>query len=115
MSADSRDADSKSAGPSAANTAGRPERTHSLTEVAAEHGIDQVSKDPVRWLTMRLNRGELRGVRFGRYWRMRDSDIDYMLDRYSNAPKPVAVAPSEPTPIVDGISLRSRRLRRATR
>jgi hypothetical protein len=93
-------------------------KTHSLAEVAAEHELDQVSKDPVRWLKMRLNRGELRGIRFGRYWRMRDSDIEYMLESYSNDCA-VKISPrremSDPTSIVDGISQRSqRRVRRAS-
>ncbi|ORV92719.1 hypothetical protein AWC11_07635 [Mycobacterium interjectum] len=58
-------------------------KSYSLAEVAAEH-LPLEIKDPVRWLAMRLNRGELRGVRLGRYWRMRQSDIDYMLSLYSN-------------------------------
>lgn len=82
-------------------------KTYSLAEVAAQHVPSEI-KDPVRWLAMRLNRGELRGVRMGRYWRMRDSDIEYMLARYSNdqpAPSPC---------IVDGLSERSqRRIRNA--
>lgn len=95
-------------------------RTYSLEEVAAEHGIDKISKDPVRWLSMRLNRGELRGVRFGRHWRMRDSDVDYMLSKYSNDSRVDRfrnmVARSEsvaqgPISITDGISARSRRRR----
>lgn len=87
-------------------------KTYSLAEVAAQHGLAEVSKDPVRWLAMRLNRGELRGVRLGRYWRMREADVEYMLERYSNDAKVV----EEPDPVasprisvVDGISARSRR------
>ncbi|OIN79996.1 hypothetical protein [Mycobacterium malmoense] len=57
--------------------------TYGLAEVAAQHLPPEI-KDPVRWLSMRLNRGELRGVRIGRYWRMRQSDIDYMVSLYSN-------------------------------
>lgn len=93
-------------------------KTHSLADVAAAHRLDEISVDPVRWLSMRLNRGELRGVRFGRYWRMRDSDIEYMLDRYSNdgrlthLPRPAVVA--EPTSITDGISARAQRRIRDT-
>ncbi|ACC42347.1 hypothetical protein MMAR_3939 [Mycobacterium marinum M] len=74
------------------------EQTFSLAEVAAEH-LPKEWKNPTRWLAERLNRGELRGVRFGRTWRMRTRDIDYMLNRYSNdgraidRPKPAATEP----------------------
>ena len=91
-------------------------KTYSLAEVAAEH-LPPEWKDPTRWLAARLNRGELRGYRVGRIWRMRDTDIDYLLERYSNddkvteTPKPVL---AEPTSIVDGISQRSQRRVRRT-
>lgn len=84
--------------------------THSLAEVAAAH-LPPEWKDAERWLSRRLNRKELRGVRFGRVWRMRDSDIDYMLSRYSNedtVTEPVAVQ-SASVSVVDGLSSRSRR------
>lgn len=95
-------------------------RTYSLAEVAAKHGLEDVSVDPVRWLSMRLNRGELRGVRFGRKWRMRDSDIQFMLERYSNDSRCEHISngveqpesgPHAPISITDGISARSRRRR----
>lgn len=79
-----------------------------MAEVAAEHLPPEI-KDPVRWLAMRLNRGELRGVRLGRYWRMRDSDIEYMLTRYSNAGTLATPKPARATSIVEGMSERSRR------
>jgi hypothetical protein len=86
--------------------------THSLAEVAAAH-LPAEWKDGRRWLASRLNRGELRGVRFGRTWRMRDADVAYMLARYSNddsqvEDKPKRVA-TEPASVVDGLSERSRR------
>ncbi|WP_145013136.1 hypothetical protein [Mycobacterium marseillense] len=82
-------------------------KTYSLAEVAAQHVPSEI-KDPVRWLAMRFNRGELRGVRMGRYWRMRDSDVEYMLARYSND------QPAPSPSIVDGLSERSqRRIRNA--
>lgn len=90
-------------------------RTYSLSEVAAAH-LPTELKDPVRWLTMRLSRGEIRGVQIGRYWRMRESDVEYMLSKYSNDAKAsgrnVALAPT-PASLADGfgISLRSRRRR----
>jgi hypothetical protein len=89
------------------------ETTYSLAEVADMHMPAEI-KNPVRWLNIRLARGELHGIRFsnrgpGSTWRMRESDIDYMLNRYSNnntQPEPVTVA--------DGLSARSRqRLRTA--
>lgn len=83
--------------------------THSLDEVAAAHLPGEW--DGRRWLAARLNRGELRGVRFGRNWRMRDSDIDYMLARYANdtdiQPEPAFEPPA--LAVIDGLSERSRR------
>jgi hypothetical protein len=89
-------------------------RTHALSEVAEAHLPDDLA-NPQRWLVERLNRGELRGVRIGRAWRMRDSDVDYMLRRYSNdqivdafeAAPPVESNP--PKSVADGLSARSRR------
>lgn len=81
-------------------------KTYSLAEVAADHLPAEI-KDPVRWLSMRLNRGELRGVRMGRYWRMRDCDVEYMLTRYSNEHA------TPPTSLADALSARSRRRLRA--
>lgn len=85
--------------------------TYSLAEVAAEH-LPAEWKNPTRWLAERLNRGELRGVRLGRVWRMRDSDVEYLLSRYSNddqvasRPKPAEV---DAICVADGLSRRSRR------
>lgn len=104
-----------SAEPSGCGASESPPRTYSLAEVVAEHGLDEVSKDPIRWLSMRLNRGELRGVRFGRVWRMRRSDIEFMLERYSNDGKAKPIAGPDPMPeptfLADGVSRRSRHLR----
>jgi hypothetical protein len=86
-------------------------RTYSLEAVAAAH-LPRELKDPVRWLSMRLNRGELRGVRLGRHWRMREADVEYMLERYSNDAKVVGEpnpVDSEHISVVDGLSTRSRR------
>jgi hypothetical protein len=94
-------------------------KTHSLEEVAAKH-LPAELKNPVRWLAMRLNRGELRGVRMGRYWRMRDADITFMLDLYSNAANVAAKPTPEPASspadsIIDGLSPRARRRVRIVR
>lgn len=72
--------------------------------------------DTVRWLSRRLNSGELRGVRFGRTWRMRPADIDFMLSKYSNDQvvdhQESEVASPQPS-FADSLSPRSRaRLRR---
>jgi hypothetical protein len=83
--------------------------TYSLNQVAAEH-LPPEWKDPERWLRVRLNRRELRGVRLGRTWRMRESDIAYMLARYSStevAP-PQATSSSQPVSVLGGLSQRSR-------
>lgn len=85
--------------------------TYSLAEVAAEH-LPSEWKDAERWLARRLNRKELRGVRFGRVWRMRDSDVEYMLTRYSNegnVSEPTPVPAQPPVCVADGLSARSRR------
>lgn len=78
-------------------------------------GSTKSLKTQIRWLSMRLNRGELRGVRFGRVWRMRRSDIEFMLERYSNdgkvKPHPALDPMPEPTSLAAGVSRRSRRLR----
>jgi hypothetical protein len=69
--------------------------------------------DGKRWLTRRLNRKELRGRRFGRTWRMTDSDIDFMLGKFANFTEDQdaveAQAPSEATSVADGLSARSAR------
>lgn len=88
--------------------------TYSLDEVAAKH-LPAEWKDGRRWLAARLNRGELRGVRFGRAWRMRDTDVAYMLAHYSNDETPQRSAAPEPSSVVGGLSERSRnRLRTAS-
>ena len=91
-------------------------QSFSLAEVAAAYLPDEWS-DSVRWLSRRLNRGEISGYRVGRVWRMRQSDIDAMLTKFSNAtttsPEPVHVV-DESIPPLTGISERSRRRLRAS-
>lgn len=85
--------------------------TYSLAEVAETH-LPPEWKDAERWLARRLNRKELHGVRFGRVWRMRDTDIDYMLGRYSNenaVAQPHAAEAAPVLSVADGLSARSRR------
>lgn len=85
------------------------EKTYSLQEVADMHLPPQWT-DGVRWLQRRIAKGELRGVRFGRSgWRMRDSDIDYMLNHYSNSGQRVDTPQPRAASVADGLSSRSRR------
>jgi hypothetical protein len=91
------------------------ERSYALDEVVSAH-LPAEWTDGRRWLTRRLNRKELRGRRFGRTWRMTDSDIEHMLQKYANftaGEDALAQSPSEATSVADGLSARSaRRLRR---
>jgi hypothetical protein len=94
------------------------QKTHTLGEVAAMLRLESQVRDPIRWLSRRLNSRELRGVRVGRQWYMTDDHIRFLLKKYSNdhlvaEPEP----PPEPVPpvlpvvgsIVDGLSAVSRR------
>jgi hypothetical protein len=83
---------------------------HSLAEVAANH-LPPEWKDGERWLARRLKRGELRGLRYGRTWTMRDQDIEFMEQLYLNgdqAEQPPEVQ-QQPACVADGLSARSRR------
>lgn len=89
------------------------EQTHELDAVAAKH-LPKRWKDEYarRWLVGRLNRGELHGVRYGRWdWKMRDRDIEYMLARYANDnhTQPVHTPEDDVVTVADGLSERSRR------
>lgn len=89
-------------------------RMHSLEDVAAQC-LPPHWTDSVRWLARRLNRGELRGSRFGRVWMMSDADIEFMVAKHRNvavSPEPVTHE-SSAVSFIDGLSDRSRsRLRR---
>ena len=90
------------------------EASYSLDDVVSAH-LPAEWTDGRRWLTRRLNRKELRGRRFGRTWRMTDSDIAYMLEKFANFTQDYQVdaQPPEATSVADGLSARSaRRLRR---
>jgi hypothetical protein len=84
--------------------------THSLAEVAANH-LPPEWKDGERWLARRLKRGELRGLRYGRTWTMRDEDIAFMERLYLNGDQPEQPMPEvvQPACVADGLSARSRR------
>jgi hypothetical protein len=70
--------------------------------------------DGPRWLARRLNGGKLRGIKAGRTWLMRDSDIDFMLDKLSNEDRIAEPASdtmtTEPTTVsfAEALSPRSR-------
>lgn len=91
-------------------------KTYSLEAVAADY-LPEHWTDGRRWLARRISRGELKGVRFGRTWRMRDSDIEFMLTKFSNDDQVAEhqesdVASPQPS-FADSLSPRSRaRLRR---
>lgn len=55
-------------------------KTYSLAEVAEI--IMPNMADGVRWLSRRLNRGELSGYRVGRAWRMTREDVADLIERH---------------------------------
>lgn len=87
-------------------------RTYSLPEVAALV-LPSEWTDGVRWLARRLNRGEIRGYRLGRVWRMKQEHLDWLLEHFSNdVPQQLKAKPSVELPgpmaVVDGLSPRGR-------
>jgi hypothetical protein len=68
-------------------------QSHTLAEVAEDYLPPEWTDGP-RWLSRRLNAGQLRGFRAGRTWMMRDSDIDYMLEKLANDDKVTNPKPS---------------------
>ena len=57
-------------------------KTYSLAEVAEMILPDMA--DGVRWLSRRLNNGELSGYRVGRTWRMTRDDVADLIERQHN-------------------------------
>lgn len=93
-------------------------RTFSLAEVA-QQVLPAEWRDSERWLARRLNRGQIRGYRVGRVWRMTEAHVEDLIARFTNdIPSPLrkdSVVDTEPTCMADGLSERSRRrLRRAS-
>lgn len=87
-------------------------RTYSLAEVAAVY-LPAEWTDGVRWLSRRLNAGEISGYKVGRVWRMTDADVDAFVAGRRNPTKATpGVAVPQPAPpavsILDGLSARSR-------
>ncbi|ORV85009.1 hypothetical protein AWC11_20680 [Mycobacterium interjectum] len=71
-------------------------------------------RDGKRWLTRRLNAGEIHGYKVGRVWRMTAADVEALIARYSNTvnqPKLATADPADESPasFLDGLSPRSRR------
>ncbi|QBC86374.1 DNA-binding protein [Mycobacterium avium] len=89
-------------------------KTYSLAEVA-EQVLPPEWTDGERWLARRLNRGQIRGYRVGRIWRMTEQQVEDLIDRFTNNANgrpatPTAEAPSAPPiSVADGLSRRSRR------
>lgn len=91
-----------------------PVKTYSLAEVARMVLPPELT-DGVRWLSRRLNLGEIHGYKIGRVWRMTEADVAAMIDRYSNeVVKPEEVPANDSrtgssNSVIDGLSPRSRR------
>ncbi|KLO25870.1 hypothetical protein ABW16_21370 [Mycolicibacter heraklionensis] len=94
-------------------------KTYSLAEVASI-ALPEEWTDGVRWLARRLNRGEIRGYRVGRVWRMTQEHLDWLLEHFSNDTQALKVAPGSPKllpgpiAVVDGLSPRGRARRRSS-
>jgi excisionase family DNA binding protein len=81
-------------------------KTYSLSEVA-KVVLPPEMKDGVRWLSRRLNRGELSGYRVGRTWRMTREDVEDLIEPRRKHPLPRVV--QEPrTDVVSGLTPTSR-------
>ncbi|ODR07318.1 hypothetical protein BHQ21_09590 [Mycobacterium sherrisii] len=69
--------------------------------------------DSERWLARRLNRGQIRGYRVGRVWRMTEAQVADLIERFTNSAKlPQIDVPAEvpePAPSISlALSARSR-------
>lgn len=89
-------------------------KTYSLAEVAAMV-LPAEWRDAERWLARRLNRGEIKGYRVGRVWRMTEAQVDNLIERFTNSTDspPPQRNTEHATCVVDGLSQRSRRRIRA--
>lgn len=89
-------------------------KTFSLAEVAAQV-LPSDWTDAERWLRRRLNRGEIRGYRVSRRWRMTEAQVAELVDKFTNAETMTPPAPiGAPLSVADGLSSRSRRRLRRT-
>jgi excisionase family DNA binding protein len=80
--------------------------TYSLSDVA-KMVLPPEMTDGVRWLSRRLNRGELSGYRVGRTWRMTREDVEDLIERHRKHPLP-RVAQEQRTDVVSGLTPTSR-------
>lgn len=85
-------------------------KTYSLAEVAALV-LPAEWTDAERWLTRRLNRGEIRGYRVGRVWRMTQDHLDWFIEHFSNDVE--SKKPEPPMSMLGGLSPRGRARRLA--
>jgi hypothetical protein len=83
-------------------------KTYSLEEVASMVLPPEI-KDGVRWLTQRLNRGEIAGYRMGRTWRMTRADIQDLIECHRTQPSRRADNPPLERDVRSGLTPTSRR------
>lgn len=74
-------------------------KTYSLAEVARMVLPPEIT-DGVRWLSRRLNRGELSGYRVGRTWRMTREDVEDLIEQHRER----RVPPDAKEPRTDSVS-----------
>jgi len=84
-------------------------KTYSLAEVA-KIVLPEDWTDAERWLARRLNRGEIRGYRVGRIWRMTQDHVDAFIEQHSNSVGESDKPPNcrAPMSVVDALSPRGR-------
>lgn len=84
--------------------------TYSLAEVAAAV-LSEGLADPERWLTSRINRGQIPAYRAGRTWRMTDADVAAFIEFQRNTlkprPKPAPAAAPAVEPAVGEATVRA--------
>ena len=85
-------------------------KTFSLREVAAMV-LPPDMTNGARWLSHRLNRGELSGYRVARTWRMTHADVEDLIERHRNRPVPRIDVRAPQTDVLSGLTSTSRRRR----
>lgn len=78
-------------------------KTYSLPEVVAMVLPELTHGE--RWLAQRLRSGEVRGYKIGRHWRMTHEDVEDLIARHRNSPRPTLL-PAEPERYPGGITRR---------
>lgn len=77
--------------------------TYSLAEVA-EMVLPAEWKQPELWLMRRLRAKEITGYKVGHSWRMRQTDVDGLIEKFLNT----SVPEPEPVSVLEGLSDRAR-------